>query len=163
CQIHPFNVQRRSRHLVAPIVFHITLLSSRGKLALGLSCVEYHIHNQPVQPGRESAFTPELREFFPGSHEHILGQLLALHPAAGHSAGWDLLRSAFGHPSRDPSRQTKPHPAPIRAPQPGQCCPAPLPPASGPPNSRDRAFVTPSATCRKGAGGPPPHPIRLRF
>src|SRR2546423_9417162 len=55
-QVHPFNVERRSRHLVPAIVFHITLLGSRVQLALGLPCIQHHIHCHPFLLAPNVAF-----------------------------------------------------------------------------------------------------------
>src|ERR1700682_2118561 len=84
CEVHSLYVHRRPRNFSPPFVADIAFISSRGFLALGLSRIQNHVDRETMQPGRKSALTPELWELFPGSHEYVLCQLLALRPAAAH-------------------------------------------------------------------------------
>ena len=84
--VHPVSVTRRDRRFlerrfaVIRFVFHSPLAIPCFILSIG----EYDVHRDAMNPRRKLRVTSELREFFPGSHKHILRQLLAPQLAATH-------------------------------------------------------------------------------
>ena len=80
--------QRRSDHSrvnVHATRFIVILFEPRPRPPIALSCVEHHVHRQPVQPGPERALSSKQVQFFPSANEDVLRQLFRAKPISRHS------------------------------------------------------------------------------